>query len=177
VSLLLKKLDHQIDTKGKFMSPRISNKLIRNILVVAMLAVVFYLSINFVLTGSDEGLIYLTKRQQEAKKEWRQVLDLTENDSIIITLYHDKLLFPERKVIVGLFNDQNMNQVYAKLVNELPVYYYNFNFPDKDFEYLNNTRLPSVGLQIRKIQAVNDKFTLYELFKKSTTTEEIINES
>ena len=101
-------------------------------------------------------------------------MNLTEDDSTIITLYHDKLFFPERKVIVGLFDDQSMNQEYAKLVNLASVYYYNFNFQENDLEYLNSTRLASVCLQIKNIKKINDKFTLYQLYKQATTTDKML---
>ena len=89
-------------------------------------------------------------------------MELTESNAVIITRYHDKLFFPERKVIVGLFNDDNMNMRYAQLVDYLPVYYYNFTFPQKDVKYLNQSKLPKAGLRIEKIERVGD-FSLYKL--------------
>ena len=76
------------------------------------------------------------------------------------------MFFPERKVIVGLFDDKNMIAEYANLVNLLPVYYYNFTLPPRDFEYLNNRRLAEAGLQIEKVEQVTDDFTLYRLEKQ-----------
>lgn len=134
-----------------------------------IVAFITYISMDFILFGSDEGLIASATRQRQSQVEWKKVLELTEGNSIIITTYHDKLFFPERKVIVGLFSDLNMVKEYANLVNFLPVYYYNFSFSEKDFSYLNNSRLKSVGLQIKEIQKVSTDFTLYQLQKSSVS--------
>jgi hypothetical protein len=165
ISRLFKKLGHSRQF-GKFFSWRINRHWLHVGLRLAAIIAVFYWSVNFLLGGSEEGLIYLARRQQEAKVEWRAVMDATENNSVLITMYGDKLFFPERKIIMGQFNDQNMNVEYKTLVNILPVYYYNFSFQPADLDYLNNTRLANVGLQIKEIKKVTDKFTLYQLYNK-----------
>ena len=130
---------------------------------IVLIALISFISLNFVLYGSEEGLIISFKQLKNYNEELIKVLSLTENNSVIITRYHDKVFFPERKVIVGLFDDKAMNQDYANLVKLLPVYYYNFTFPEKDFNYLNNSRLPEVGLQIKEVGQVTKDFTLYKL--------------
>lgn len=131
----------------------------RAIMVIA----VMFVSLQFVLIGSAEGLVFTLDRQKLAKTEISEVLKLTEKDSIIITKYHDKLLFPERKVIYGLFDNDEMLIKYKRLVQILPVYYYNFTFPEKDFNYLNTKRLPLFGLKIEVVKKVNADFTLYRV--------------
>ncbi|MCK4539571.1 glycosyltransferase family 39 protein [Candidatus Parcubacteria bacterium] len=133
---------------------------------IVLLIIFFYGSLSFVLYGSEEGLIFLAQRQKGSRTECQQILRLTENNSAIITFYHDKLLFPERKVIVGLFDDKNMVAEYANLVELLPVYYYNFTLPEKDVDYLNNRRLAEAGLGIEKVRQITSDFTLYRLVKK-----------
>ena len=92
------------------------------------------------------------------------MLALTPSDAVIITRYHDKLLFPERKVIMGLLTDDNMNRLYANLVKQqVPLYYYNFTLADKDFDYLNSSRLKVLGLKIDKVAKITKDFTLYRL--------------
>ena len=134
-------------------------------LSIILLSPFFFISTQFVLHGSDEGLIFLAQRQKDSRQEWQKIINLTESNSTIITRYHDKLMFPERKVIVGLFDDKKMVEKYANLVNYLPVYYYNFTLPQKDIDYLNNRRLKEVGLQIEEIKKVTQDFTLYKLEK------------
>ncbi len=136
--------------------------LIHSVRVLIILAV-FIISIRFVLIGSAEGLVQSIKKQLASRTEFNQVLSLTEPRAVIITQYHDKLLFPERKVIVGLFNDDNMINQYAVLAEYLPVYYYNFTFPEKDYNYLNNKKLAKFNLQINSVAQVTKDFTLYQL--------------
>ncbi|KKQ54098.1 MAG: hypothetical protein US83_C0002G0057 [Candidatus Falkowbacteria bacterium GW2011_GWC2_38_22] len=145
---------------------KINQKFYYTALRFIFLFLFFYISISYVLFGSEEGLIFLAQRQMNSRYEWQEVMSLTENNSTIITFYHDKLFFPERKVIVGLFNDQNMNREYANLVDLLPVYYYNFTLPEKDFEYLNSRRLADVGLSLTKTKQITGDFTLYRINKR-----------
>lgn len=137
---------------------------------VLIILLVGFISIKFVLSGSDEGLIKSARKQLAARAEYEQVLNLTESRSVIVTQYHDKLLFPARKVIVGLFDDSNMIKEYAVLTRYLPVYYYNFTFPDKDFNYLNNRKLPPFGLKMETVAKVTDDFTLYRFLPAAFAT-------
>lgn len=129
-----------------------------------LVCLMFAVSIKFVLFGSEEGLAVSARKQLSARSELDRILNLTENRSVIITQYHDKLFFPERKVIVGLFDDANMVRQYATLAKYLPVYYYNFTFPANDFNYLNGKKLPQFGLKVEAIEKVTENFTLYKLF-------------
>jgi len=132
--------------------------------LVIAIAIISALSISFVLYGSDEGLIYSAQNQKDARSDLKTLLEKTENNSVIITFYHDKLLFPERKVIIGNLNDANTNNIYSELVSQLPLYYYNFNLSEKDLEYLNTKTLKDAMLQIKLIQRINKSFSL--LIKK-----------
>lgn len=157
-------------TKKHFGPPK--RKMLINSLRVLIVATVVYFSISFVLYGSEEGLIYSAIKNEATKEEWVKVMDLTETNAVIITQYHDKLFFPDRKVVVGLFNDDRMNQQYSKMVDFMPVYYYNFTFPQKDFDYLNNSKLKSVDLQIEKVEKIDSSFTLYRLNRLEEEKEE-----
>ncbi|MFH1233868.1 MAG: hypothetical protein V1649_04455 [Patescibacteria group bacterium] len=108
-------------------------------------------------------MIKSAEKRITLREEYNQVLNLTENKAIIITQYHDKLFFPERKVIVGLFNDENMIKQYAALTKYLPVYYYNFTLPAKDLNYLNNSKLLKFNLQISEVKKITNDFSLYKL--------------
>ena len=130
---------------------------------VLILTIIFFISLKFVFAGSAEGLIQSAKKQLASRFEYDQVLGLTETRAVIITQYHDKLFFPERKVIVGLFNDDKAIKQYAILAKYLPVYYYNFTFPEKDYNYLNDKRLVKFNLRIDPVMQVTKDFTLYRL--------------
>jgi len=160
-SLLVKKNNHE--EKSNFLSFSTSRKFFSTSIKVIILAVIIITGINFTLFGSAEGIIYLAGRQNQSKHELHKILELTESNATIITQHHDKLFFPERKVIVGLFDDKNMIGEYANLAKLLPVYYYNFTFPEKDFNYLNDRRLKEFNLEIEVVERVTSDFTLYRI--------------
>ncbi len=138
-------------------------KVAGNFLSSLILIVIIFLSFRFVYAGSEEGLKHYFLKSNEAQTEIREILSLTENNAVIITEYHDKFLFPERKVIVGRFNDDNMNKNYYNLTKYLPVYYYSFTLPDKDVDYLNSRRLINFNLRIELVRNIDDTFSLYRL--------------
>ncbi len=131
------------------------------------IAVLATISLRFVWLDPDEGIAISITKQAQAKSEWTEVLQRTEPNSVIITRYHDKVLFPERKVIVGLFNDKNIINEYANLVKYIPVYYYNFSFSEADFDYLNSGPLREHNVELVFISKVTEKFSLYRLRQQS----------
>jgi hypothetical protein len=96
----------------------------------------------------------------------QKVLELTERNSVIITKYQDKLFFPERKVVYGLFDDDNMVRQYSILARRLPTYFYSFTYPKNDLQYLNERRLPAMGLKLKPVTTI-DEFSLYKLIPLS----------
>jgi len=130
---------------------------------MAVVAVIATLSLQFVWLDPAEGLAVSIDKQKAAKIEWSKILQSTEANSVIITRYNDKLLFPERKVIIGLFDDKNMVAEYAKLAKKIPTYYYNFSFKTEDVDYLNNGSLKEQGISLKLIKKVTDKFSLYKV--------------
>lgn len=135
------------------------------------IAIVATLSIQYIWLEPAEGLKVSIQKQIEAKVEWSKVLALTEPNAVIITRYHDKLFFPERKVIVGLFNDKNMIKEYANLVKKIPVYYYNFSYKPDDVVYLNNGLLKEFNLNLNLVEIVTDRFSLYRLIEVKSEIE------
>ncbi len=138
----------------------------RHVIAAARLIIVVVLmtvSIQFIWNEPAEGIQISIDKQRQSRNEWGEVLKRTEANAVIITRYHDKLMFPERKVIIGLFDDKNMINTYARLARYMPVYYYNFNYQDKDLEYLNSSPLKEASLRIEKVDQITDRFTLYRL--------------
>lgn len=159
------KTDDLEENKSKWFS-KINNNFIINAIIVMVVSFIYIFSINFLLFGSEEGLVYTYYKNIAVRQEYQEVISSTESNAVIITKYHDKLFFPERKVIVGLFDDDNMNANYAKLVKLLPVYYYNFSFREADINYLNNSRFKDIDLQIEPVKKVNKDFSLYKLVNR-----------
>ncbi|MFA6393777.1 MAG: glycosyltransferase family 39 protein [Patescibacteria group bacterium] len=123
----------------------------------------FYVSVNFTLFGSEEGLVISYHRGVAARLEYEKVLSLTEENAVILTRYHDKIFFPERKVIVGLFDDPRMIAAYARVAERLPMYYYNFTYSEATVNHLNRGPLGKVNLRMEKVKMITDDFTLYKL--------------
>lgn len=139
------------------------NKIFSSLISIILIAGLSAISLSYVLAGSSEGLINSYYRTKELKKDYNKVINLTKKNSVIITRYHDKIFFPERKVIVGQLDDENMINIYAKIAKYLPLYFYNFKYKDKDLPYLNDTILKKTGLKIREIEKINIDFSLYKL--------------
>lgn len=142
-----------------------------NALQACGVLVIMVSSLLFVSFGSEEGLFYLADSNYSDKVSGAKVIELTEPSAVIITQYHDKFLFPERRVLVGLLNDDNMNYYYSQLAQKVPVYYYNFSFPQKDIDYLNNSKLAKFNLNISLVKKIDQTFSLYKLnyFASSST--------
>lgn len=132
------------------------------ILISGALSFVF---IGYSLYGSEESLIYLAGSRLNDKAILSSVVEITEPDAIIITRYHDKVFFPERKVIVGLFDDERMIAYYSALSVFRPMYYFNFKFSDEDLKYLNQGKLKEYNLEIELVKTFPNRFALYRLKK------------
>lgn len=120
-------------------------------------------SLIFTIYGSEEALIYAIVNSRSDAKIYQAVMANTDKDGIIITKYYDKLLFPERKIIMGNFNDDNMIKIYSNLAKRVPVYYLSFSFGEDDIKYLNVVKLKPFKLKIELIKTVGPNLSLYRL--------------
>jgi hypothetical protein len=150
---------------ARFFSSVLRGKLMYAGVPAVMLFLYFFtsVSIGYVISGSEEGLKFTMLKSREARKEWHRVLGLTPKSATIVTEYHDKLLFPERKVILGNLTDANMNALYAEAARSGPVYYYNFSLSEDAVRYLNDRKLDDFGLSLVEIQKITKDFSLYSL--------------
>jgi len=153
-----------IDRFSRFIAWK--STIIRSALSFLAVFAVFLYSTIFVMFGSEEGLVNVTYSNRVDYTLYQEVISLTPPHAVIITRYHDKVLFPERRVLMGLFNDDQMNGLYARLAKVAPLYYLNFTFKDKDFEYLKTRKLPTFGLDIELVKVINKDFALYKLSLK-----------
>ncbi len=135
--------------------------------LIFILGVVAVLSVNFVIFGSEEGLMYNLDNNSIDRQIFNKVLTQTEPNAVIITRYHDKIFWPQRRVILGALTDDNMNVYYGKLLAVAPVYYFNFTFSEKDVKYLNENKLIKFGFNIKELDKISS-FSLYRLFASSS---------
>jgi 4-amino-4-deoxy-L-arabinose transferase-like glycosyltransferase len=145
-------------------------------LQILLVAIWVALSLLFVYSGSEEGLVYLFYNNKYERAQMAEVLKATEVNSIIITRYHDKFLFPERRVLIGSLPDDSVAEAATNLLKYYPVYYYNFYFDEATVKYLNERRLANFQIALKPILR-QDKFGLYQLMTVASTTPEIISAS
>lgn len=131
-----------------------------------------FIGINFVLYGSEEGLSHLYYNTLREKSYAQEVFLLTEPESIIITRYNDKFLFPERRIIMGSIPNDEIFQATQKLSVYYPVYYYNFYLNEADVNYLNDRKLPPFSLRIDLVKRISHQFGLYKFSLVKTEQED-----
>lgn len=137
-------------------------KMIYSFIIMLISGVWIFVSGIFVFFGSEEGLMTLYYNHFRDRADAFAVLSVTEENAVIVTQYHDKQLFPERKIVNALLTDDNINEVLGKLLSYYPVYYYNFAFPEQDIQYLNERKLPPAGFTIKLLER-RGVFGLYRL--------------
>ena len=139
------------------------NKTLVKFLPMLVAALLTIINLWFVLFGSEEALVPNYKYQLANRAQFNKVMALTEPQSIIITRYHDKVFFPERQVIVGWFDNETNNALYAGLVKRTPLYYYNFYIKDEDLKKINNEKLKPLKLELVLKEKITSEFGLYAL--------------
>lgn len=126
-------------------------------------------SFDFLLFGSEEGLLNLYYNTREDKRIGEMVLKLTPDDAVVVTQYHDKVLFPERKIMMGKMEEENYYPYVAKLLDHYPVYYFNFSYTPEAVTYLNNGRLAKYNIKMELVKKTGGRFALYKLSKTPKT--------
>lgn len=126
-------------------------------------------SLMFTFFGSEEGLMTLYHNHFSDRENAQAILAATESEAVIVTQYHDKQLFPERRVVNALLTNDSVNVSLGLILQHYPVYYYNFSFPDKDLTYLNERRLPPFGFTL-ELQERRGRFGLYKLLPFTATS-------
>ena len=139
------------------------SKKIISALQLVVVIIISLISLDFVLFGSEEGLVHLYYNNLREREYIEDVRAQTEENSIIITKYYDKFLFPERRVIMGTIPNDELLIASAKLVKYYPLYYYNFSLPAEAVDYLNERKLNVYDLKMTLLKRINHDFSLYTL--------------
>jgi len=123
-------------------------------------------SFNLVYFESEAGLVKIKSNTDLYIDIEKEVINSTEDDSVIITSFADKLLFPKRKVIGlnGTLEDNLKSEKKWKAINNLigenSIYY--FTIYGVDVDELNY-RLKEKGLTIIPQQVIMDTGSLYRI--------------
>ncbi|MDD5252071.1 MAG: hypothetical protein PHT12_05575 [Patescibacteria group bacterium] len=100
-----------------------------------------------VFGAPQEGFLALRATLIGYDAQTRQVLALTEPNAVIVADRSDKLLFPERSVITPLRSETTYAAL-GRLNGHAPLYYLGITFPENDLRWLNEVKLPPLGLRI-----------------------------
>ncbi|MBN2854181.1 glycosyltransferase family 39 protein [Patescibacteria group bacterium] len=151
-----------------FRSKKIAKNWRQNFALIVQIAFIFVYIISslfFVFFGSEEGLTYWRYNKLKEKNTAEIVLNKTEKDAVIINRYNDKYFFPNRKVIMATFPDDDLTKITNRIIDFYPVYYFHFRLNEKDLNYLNERRLAPYNLKIEPIMMTGIDTYLYRLEK------------
>jgi len=130
---------------------------VQNIIIIVLLFCLIYPSANLVLQAKPDSVLPVRNRIKNYREIAYQVNEITEEDSVIVTVRKDKLFFPDRKVI-HTFEALSLNQEIIDILLDLtpivPVYYYALG-PEPTLEFEN-------GLELIEIEKF-DQEILYQV--------------
>ncbi len=112
-----------------------------------LLLIMGILNVRIVFFAGQDALIRVEQTLQDSKWIRAQVFDLTPSDAIIIVDRADKLFFPFRHVIYPLRSETTYAAM-PDLVDRAPLYYYGVTLPQKDLDFLNQTKLSPLRMRI-----------------------------
>ena len=131
-------------------------------IIALFLSTIYILfSINIVMFCGEESILNVKKNILQYKEFSKEILQKTEVNSVIISKYEDKILFPERKVINFKYQNYEIFDNIAKIIDSTPVYYYNKLIGPKDIEYIKDRKIKEYGLKLESVGS-----GLYKVIKK-----------
>lgn len=120
-----------------------------------------------VLCAPYEGLLEQFKNKNEYLYKKEQTLKITEENSVIVNQYYDKLFFPQRKVIASkMYDDENVIKGLANIAGRAPVYYYSFGLKQEDIDYINRNKLADYGIMLIDGKDIFKDEMLWKIVKK-----------
>lgn len=123
----------------------------QKLLFGSLLVLVAGFNVRLVFFEGQDALIRMSRQLTEFRFIKEDVLKQTPSDSVIIVDRADKLFFPDRHIRYPLRLEQTY-ELMPRLANAIPLYYFGITFPEKDINYLNQTKLPPLGLQIEFVK-------------------------
>lgn len=114
-----------------------------------------------VFLSRGEGLLAVRAETWRYAPLLAELKAVTPEGAVIVTDRSDKFLFPDRSVMVGL-GDEGTIAALGKLAGRAPLYHFGTTLPECDMRWLNDERLPTVGLRIVPERAFGEE-TLYRI--------------
>lgn len=112
-----------------------------------------------VFLSPQEGLAHVRANVVRSDMIAREVAGLTSPRALIIVDRADKFLWPDRAVMYPL-RDEATYALLPKLSRFADLYYYGITFPEQDLRYLNEEKLPPLGLSVAPVRTFGQE-TLY----------------
>lgn len=112
-----------------------------------------------VYAAPQEGLLPLRVTLIAQDAVAKAVVAKTEDKAVIVVDRADKFLWPERRVMQPL-RDEGTYAALGKVAESTPAYYFGITLPEGDLRWLNETKLPPLGLGIEPVATFGEE-TLY----------------
>ncbi|MDD5043065.1 MAG: glycosyltransferase family 39 protein [Patescibacteria group bacterium] len=142
----------------------VKNKASRILIVVIFILALAYPSARLVLWQTEESVFQVRHTLEIYGQVKEKIIENTEEDSVIVASYMDKILFPERRVVQNIADDYTEENLSA-LLDKAPVYVYSL-FSEKDVNFLNDKKLSRFNLVLSAYQDLPNGAKLMKLMKK-----------
>lgn len=136
---------------------RIRNDNLKFVVGVAVGLVAFYLSFSSVWLKGPESLAAIRNTVKDYHQINKQVRSLTEEGSVIVSSYSDKVFFPKRKVIFYWQDSEYLENI-KLIAKAAPVYFYSID-PDNEINYIVNNS----DFTPKLVEKITEKEYLYKL--------------
>lgn len=117
-------------------------------------------SYGIVYSKTDESLKNVRKSIEIGVADANIVKSLVGENSIVITDYDDKYLFPDVSVMVPFRNDYNLLTI-PNLLTEYDVYYFGITLPEIDMNHIHETMFNDNNVEMFEVQKIKKK-SLYK---------------
>jgi len=136
-------------------------KYLKPVVAVLLLTYFAYFSVQLTMFKTDESIMAVKQRIDEYYVKAEKVINLTEENSVIISERSDKIFFPQRRVMPGLQNEEILTLL-PKVIKQAPVYYYTY-WSDEDLAFWEADVLNKYGLKFVDKKVIYNNEKLYKI--------------
>jgi hypothetical protein len=134
---------------------------LKNKIVYFLTAFFIVISFNIVVVKGEESILRVRNNVLDYKKDALNIYNITEDNSIILSRYEDKVFFPERRVVFFNPNNYGAFEGLVKIMDENRIYFYDKFIPQKDIDYINNKKIKHLNIEVIKLDGY-----LYEIVRR-----------
>ncbi len=136
---------------------------IKKFVIVFLVVGISIFSVNKVLADPLQSLFQIKKHIGNSASKANLIFSKTEPDSVIVSGFADKILFPERRVIVSLPSDKKeRDDLVQGLLDKTNIYYFHSSFDSHSGQIIES--LKNSGYEFEQVYYfVEDDEVLYKL--------------